>query len=422
MHTESALAAARSQAVADESTANHVGRPMERLEDAALLTGRGSYADDLGVKPGTLHAALLRSPHAHARLIRIDAQAALRLPGVRAVLTGEDVQRWSQPFVVGLKFADGHAMHHWALAVDRVRYVGEPIAVVIAEDRYLAEDALDSIRVEYEPLPAVVTIEQALDAAYPPLHEALGANLASDRQFRYGDPETAFEQAAHRVALTVQYPRNSCTPIECGVVIAEHLAGDEGYDVTSNFMGPFSLHAVMALALKVPGNKLRHRLPRDSGGSFGVKQAVFPYVVLMSLASRKAGAPVKWVEDRLEHLSAATSANARRTTIEAAVDVDGRITALRYDQVDEVGGYLRAPEPATTYRMHGCLTGAYDIVNLAVRNRVVVTNKTPTGLVRGFGGPQVYYALERLMDRIAVELKIDAVELRRLNYVRSAQF
>ena len=153
--------------------------------------------------------------------------------------------------------------------------------------------------------------------------------------------------------------------MECGVVIAEHLPGDEGYDVLSNFMGPFSLHAVMAMALKVPGNKLRHRVPRDSGGSFGVKQAVFPYVVLMCLASRKAGAPVKWVEDRLEHLSAATSATARLTTIEAAVTPEGRVLALRYDQADEVGAYLRAPEPATFYRMHGALTGAYAIEHLA---------------------------------------------------------
>ena len=396
----------------------YVGRPLERLEDAALLTGRGRFGDDLGTAPGTLHAAVLRSPHPHAELIAIDAREALKLPGVRAVLTGEDVKRWSQPFVVGVKAP----MQHWALAVKRVRYAGEPVAVVVAEDRYLAEDALDAIRVEYRALPTVVDIERACEADAPVLHEAVGSNVVSERTFRYGDPEAAFKSAAHRVALTVHYPRNSCTPIECAVVVAEHLAGDEGYDVLSNFMGPFSLHAVMALALQVPGNKLRHRIPRDSGGSFGVKQAVFPYVVLMCLASRKAGAPVKWVEDRLEHLTAATSATARLTHIEAAVDADGRIQALRYDQRDEVGAYLRAPEPATFYRMHGALTGAYDIPNLAVRNRVVVVNKTPSGLVRGFGGPQVYFALERLIDRIAVECGIDAFEVRRRNFVRKEQF
>ena len=400
------------------SLSSHVGQSVPRVEDDALLSGRGRYGDDLGVPSGTLHAAVLRSPHAHAELLLLDASAALALPGVRAVLTGEDVQRWSQPFVVGVK----QPMEHWALAVDRVRYAGEPVAVVIAESRYLAEDALDAIRVNYRALPAVVDIERAIGADAPVLHQAVGSNVVSDRRFAYGDAPAAFAQAAHRVALTVHYPRNSCTPIECGVVVAEYLPGDEGYDVLSNFMGPFSLHAVMALALQVPGNKLRHRIPRDSGGSFGVKQAVFPYVVLMCLASRKAGAPVKWVEDRLEHLTAATSATARLTTIEAAVSADGRVQALRYDQMDEVGGYLRAPEPATFYRMHGALTGAYDIAHLQVRNRVVLTNKTPTGLVRGFGGPQVYFALERLMDRIASELGIDPFELRRRNFVQANQF
>jgi 2-furoyl-CoA dehydrogenase large subunit len=395
-----------------------VGQPLARLEDAALLTGRGQYADDVPLKAGTCHAAILRSPHAHALIKSVDASAAARAPGVRAVLTGEDVTRWSQPFVVGVKAP----MQHWALAVDRVRYVGEPVAVVIAEDRYLAEDALETIRVEYEPLPAMVEIEDALRDGGSLLHPAVGSNVVSERRFRYGDPEAAFAAAPHRVRLAVRYPRNSCTPIECGTVLAEHLPGQEGYEVISAFMGPFSLHAVMAMALKVPASRLRHRYPRDSGGSFGVKQSLFPYVVLMCLASRKAGAPVKWVEDRLEHLCAATSSTGRLTTIEAAVEKDGRITALAYDQIDDVGGYLRAPEPATFYRMHGCLTGAYATPNLSVRNRVVVTNKTPAGLVRGFGGPQVYFALERLVQRIAVELKLDPLTVYRRNFVAATAF
>lgn len=401
-----------------QAAAPYVGRARERLEDAALLAGRGQYADDLGVKPGTLHAAIVRSPHAHAEVLRIDPARALATRGVRAVLTAADVKRWSQPFVAGVKVP----VDYWALATDRVRYVGEPVAVVIAEDRYCAEDGADLVRVDYAPLPPVVSIDAALASDAPLLHPAVGSNVVSERTFRYGEPETAFAEAAHVVRLTARYPRNSCTPIECAVVIAEWLPADGAYEVTSNFMGPFSLHAVMALALQVPANKLRHRVPRDSGGSFGVKQAVFPAAVLMCLASRKAGAPVKWVEDRIEHLTAATSATARATEIEAALDADGRIIALRYDQVDEVGAYLRAPEPATFYRMHGALTGAYDIPNLAVRNRVVVLNKTPTGLVRGFGGPQVYFALERLLDRIAATLGIDPIELRRRNYVRREQF
>ncbi|QSN64622.1 molybdopterin cofactor-binding domain-containing protein [Caballeronia sp. M1242] len=396
----------------------HVGRPMPRVEDPAILTGRGRYGDDLAVKPGTLQAAILRSPHAHADIVSIDTEAASKLHGVRAILTRDDLRPWSRPFVVGVK----SPMEQWALAMDRVRYVGEPVAVVMAESRAIAEDAMDLIKVEYALRDPVTSIEQAVHEDSPVLHERVGTNVISDRHFSYGDPQAAFERAPHRVKLVAHYPRNTCAPIECGVVIAEYLSGDEGYDVTSNFMGPFSLHAVMAMALNVPANRLRHKAPRDSGGSFGVKQAVFPYVVLMCLASRKAGAPVKWVEDRLEHLSAATSATARLSTLEAAVESDGRILALSYDQLEDVGGYVRAPEPATFYRMHGCLTGAYAIPNLAVRNRVVLTNKTPTGLVRGFGGPQVYFALERLIQRIAIELKLDVLDVYRRNFVPADAF
>lgn len=404
---------------AEESKqAPFLGRSMPRIEDVSLLTGRGQYGDDVGVKPGTLHAAIVRSPHAHARIRRIDSAGAAAAPGVRAVLTGADIADWSKPFVVGVKAQ----MEMWALAMDKVRYVGEPVAVVVADTRYLAEDAADLLVVDYEQLPAVPGIDEAIASDAPVLHDAVGSNVVSDRNFRYGDPEAAFAAADRTVELTVRYPRNSCTPMECAVVIADWLSEEEGYDVASNFMGPFSLHTVMALALRVPGHKLRHRYFRDSGGSFGVKHAVFQYAVLMCLASRKAKAPVKWTEDRLEHLVGLTSATNRLSTIRAAVQADGRITALSYDQFDDCGGYLRAPEPATFYRMHGVLTGAYAIPNLAVRNRVVLTNKTPAGLVRGFGGPQVYIALERLMQRISVELGIDPVELYRRNFIPADAF
>lgn len=402
----------------DTAHAAWTGQSLERIEDESLLRGRGQFADDLGVKPGTLFAAVVRSPHAHATLDAVDTAAALALPGVHAVLTREHVTQWSQPFVVGVKAA----MQCWCMAVDKVRYVGEPVAVVLATSRALAEDGADRVAVRYTPLSAVIGIVCAMQPEAAVLHDAVGSNVVSDRSFCYGAPQAAFASAAHRISIEVEYPRNSCTPIETGAVVAEYLGEHDGYDALSNFMGPFSLHTVMAIALKVPAARLRHRTPRDSGGSFGVKQSVLPYVVLMCLASRLAGRPVKWVEDRLEHLSAATSATARRTLLSAAVEADGRVTALDFDQMDECGGYLRAPEPATFYRMHGALTGAYDIAHLAVRNRVVLTNKTPTGLVRGFGGPQVYYALERLMQRIATELQLDPCAVIQRNLVPTAAF
>jgi 2-furoyl-CoA dehydrogenase large subunit len=394
------------------------GQSIERVEDAALLTGRGRFIDDLGVRPGTLHAAILRSPHAHARITAVRLDVAREARGIAAVLAGADVTALSASLVAGVKAP----IACWPIAVDRVRYVGEPVAVVVAADRYLAEDALDLIEVDYEPLAAIIDPRDALDPSIPPLHDGLSSNLASERSFRYGDPEGAFAAAAHIVSVSTRYPRNSCTPIETYGLVAEYDPGEDAYDILSNFMGPFSLHAVMARALKVSGNRLRLRTPPDSGGSFGVKQGVFPYIVLMGVAARYTGRPVKWIEDRLEHLTASVSATNRVTTLEAAVDADGRVRALRWDQVEDVGAHIRAPEPATLYRMHGNLTGAYDIRNVAVRNRVVLTNKTPTGLNRGFGGPQVYYALERLMQRIAVELKFDPVDVLRKNLVPADAF
>ncbi|RDV04529.1 xanthine dehydrogenase family protein molybdopterin-binding subunit [Undibacter mobilis] len=394
------------------------GQSVERVEDAALLTGRGRFIDDLGTKAGTLHAAILRSPHAHARVAAIRTDAARQLPGVAAVLTGADVTRLSASLVVGVKAP----IECWPIAVDRVRYVGEPVAVVVATSRYVAEDAIDLIEVDYDPLPAIVDPVVALDPAQPVLHDGLKSNLASERTFRYGDPEQAFADAAHRTSVTIRYPRNSCTPMETYGLVAEYDPGEDAYDVLANFMGPFSLHAVMARALKVPGNRFRLRTPPDSGGSFGVKQGVFPYIVLMGVAARVTGRPVKWIEDRLEHLAASVSATNRVTTLEAAVDADGRVRALAWDQLEDVGAHIRAPEPATLYRMHGNLTGAYDIRHVSVRNRVALTNKAPTGLNRGFGGPQVYYALERLMQRIAVELKLDPAEVIRRNLIPSGAF
>jgi 2-furoyl-CoA dehydrogenase large subunit len=396
----------------------YVGRPVERLEDAALLTGRGRYADDLPVRPDTLHAAILRSPYPHANILAIDTAAALKLPGVAAVVTRDEVTKLTSRFVVGVK----QALDCWALAVDRVRYVGEPVAVVLAEDRYVAEDALEHIEVEYRPLAAVVDPLAAALAESPQLFPAVGSNVVSERSFIYGDPDAQFAVAERTVGLTVHYPRNSCTPIEGYVVLADYNPADGVYDVLANFQGPFSLHPVMARALNVSGNRLRLRMPPDSGGSFGVKQGVFPYVVLMAVASRVAGRPVKWVEDRLEHLVGSVSATNRVIRIDAAVATDGVVTALRWDQTEDCGAYLRAPEPATLYRMHGNLTGAYAIRHLAVKNRVVVTNKLPTGLNRGFGGPQVYFALERLMQRIAVELSLDPLDVIRRNLVPNRAF
>src|ERR1700686_2105673 len=361
---------------------------------------------------------MLRSPHAHADIVSIDLSAAKQAAGVVAVLHGEDIKALTSSLVVGVKAP----VECWPIAVGRVRYVGEPVAVVVATDRYLAEDAVDLIEVQYRPRPAVIDPLGALDPDAPVLHEGFAGNVASDRVFRYGDPERAFATAAHRVSIDIRYPRNSCTPIETYGVVADYDASEDAFDILANFQGPFSIHAVISRALKVPANRVRLRTPPVPGGSFGVKQGVFPYIVLLAAASRAVGRPVKWIEDSLEHLTASVSATNRATTLAAAVAADGRISALDWDQVEDCGAHLRAPEPATLYRMHGNLTGAYDIPSVAVRNRVVVTNKTPSGLNRGFGGPQVYSALERLMQRIAVELELDPLDVIKRNLIPADGF
>ena len=400
------------------SGAPWVGQSIPRVEDPPLLSGRGRFVDDIGVRPGTLHAAILRSPHAHANIVSIDVAAAKQARGVIAVLTGEDIKVLTASLVVGVKAP----VECWPIAVGRVRYVGEPVAIIVAESRYLAEDAIDLIDARYDALPAVVDPVRAMDASAALLHDGFPNNIASDRSFKYGDPDRVFAEASRTVAITIRYPRNSCTPIETYGVIAEYDLAEQAFDVLANFQGPFSIHAVLSRALKVPGNRLRLRTPPDSGGSFGVKQGVFPYIVLVAAAARATGRPVKWIEDRLEHLTASVSATNRATKLRAAVTEDGKLLALDWDQVEDCGAHLRAPEPATLYRMHGNLTGAYDIRHLAVRNRVVVTNKTPSGLNRGFGGPQVYFALERLMQRVAVELKLDPIDVISRNLITADAF
>jgi 2-furoyl-CoA dehydrogenase large subunit len=401
-----------------ETRKPYVGQRVLRVENPPLLRGRGQFIDDVPTKKGTLHVAILRSPHPHAEIGGIDVSGALARPGVRAVITGADVEALTDPLIVG--FAT--PMRYHGIAIDRVRYVGEPVAVVCAATRYVAEDALDHIRVDYRPLPAVVDPIAATAADAPVLHPAVGSNVVSYREFRHGDAEKAFAASARRSEITITYPRNSITPIEGYAVVAEHLPDSGGYDVISNFQGPFSLHPVMARALRIPGSRLRHHSPPNSGGSFGSKLALFPYIVVLCICARIAGRPVKWIEDRLEHLAAASAAPNRVTRVQAAYDDDGIVQALRLTHWDDHGAYLRAPMPAPIYRMHGLSTNAYGIKHVDVFTHILVTNKCPTGAVRGFGGPQLYFAIERMMHTVATELQVDPLELIRRNLIPAGSF
>ncbi|MEC9151767.1 MAG: xanthine dehydrogenase family protein molybdopterin-binding subunit [Pseudomonadota bacterium] len=395
-----------------------VGQPVPRLEDAALLSGNARFIDDLAPIPGIRHVALLRSPHAHARIVKIDFAEALALEGVYGVLTGSELVSELDPLASAVRMP----VDYFPIASEKVRYVGEPVALVAAFDRYIAEDALEKIVVDYEPLIAVVDPVEALDESASQVHEKVGSNLVHHRSFRYGDPDRAFEKAATVVALNWKYPRQASTPIETYGAIAQFEPVPARYTIWSNFQGPFILQPLMARALRVAGNRLRLIAAPHSGGSFGIKQGIYPYLVLLAAASRMLGCPLKWIEDRSEHLMASSAASDRADAIEAAFDGDGMLTGLRYRNLVSVGAYIRAPEPASVYRMHAASNGCYQTRNIAIDNRLVLTNKTPIGLNRGYGGPQFYFGLERVMDSAARTLGIDPADLRCRNFIPADAF
>jgi len=393
---------------------------LARLEDSALLTGRGQFLDDLSPLPGTLVAAIVRSPHAHARIRSVDLSRARNAPGVAAVIDPDDVRAAVKPFPLSVRAP----MRYYPSGTDKVRFVGEPVAVVVAEDRYLAEDAAELVTVDYERLPAVTGTREALEPTAPRLHEEAESNVATDRTFTFGDFEAAAASAERVVTRDYSFPRYSSTPMECYSVIADWQDTADGPEVTAwaNFHGPFSMVPVMAGALGLPVSRFRLIVPPDIGGSFGIKAGIYPYVVLLALASKHAGRPVRWTEDRLEHLVASSAGADREMTFAAAVDADAKITALSVDLIDNVGAYLRPPEPSTLYRCFGNITGAYQIPVVKIRARAVVTNKTPTGLNRGFGGQQLYFGLERIIDEIAEEYGLDPAEVRCRNLITADQF
>lgn len=393
---------------------------MSRLEDANLVTGKGSFLDDLDPIPGTLVAAIVRSPNAHAKITSVDLQRARNHPGVAAVIGPEEVLAALKPFPLSLRAP----MDYYPTGTDKVRYVGEPVAVVVATDRYTAEDAGDLVDISYELEPVVVDAMKAITPNSPLLHERSKTNVASDRTFNFGEVDEAFADAAHVVEGEYYFPRYSSTPMECYNVVANWVDGPQHPEVTvwSNFHGPFSMVPVLCGAMGLTTSQLRLHVPADNGGSFGIKSGIYPYIALMALASRHAGRPVRWSEDRSEHLLASSAGSDRHMKVRTAIDAAGIIQAIDIDFVENVGAYLRPPEPATLYRCFGNMTGAYGIEHVRLRSRAVVTNKCPTGLNRGFGGQQLYFALERIMDKAAKAVGLDRLEFRKRNLIGAESF
>jgi 2-furoyl-CoA dehydrogenase large subunit len=395
-----------------------IGRSVPRVEDGRLLTGRGTFIDDHPPVANLCHAAIVRSPHAHARILGYDLAAALAMEGVVGAITGSDVARACKPFGVGVTAP----IHYYPTAIDKVRFVGEPVAVVVARDRYLAEDAAEVVGVDYEPLPAVVDPERALEPDAPILHEKVGSNLAGHRRLVYGDPDTAFADADVVVRERFRFPKYGSTPIETYGVIARWDPLDGVLTIWSNFMGPFIMHPLVARVLGLPENRLRFIVPADIGGSFGIKSSIYPYLALIGLAAMKTGVPVKWIEDRREHLLASSSGTDRIAWREIAARRDGTILGMRFKWYDNVGGYIRSPEPGCSFRPTGNFVGPYAFQHLEVDASTVMTNKSLTGPNRGYACGHLYFETERMMDLLAARVGLDPVEIRRKNLIGREAF
>lgn len=395
-----------------------IGRSVKRIEDGRLLTGRGTFIDDHPPIPNIHHAAIVRSPHAHARILGYDVSAALRMEGVVGVVTGEDVAKATRPFSVGVTAP----IHYFCAATDKARFVGEPVAVVVARDRYLAEDAAAAVVVNYEPLPAVVDPEKALEPDAPVLHEAVGTNIASHRRLVYGDPDQAFRDAEVVVRERFRFPKYGSTPIETFGIIARWDALEGVLTIWSNFMGPFIMHPLTSRVLGLPENKLRFIVPQDIGGSFGIKSLIYPYLALIGVTAMKVGVPVKWIEDRREHLMASSTGTDRIADRELAARRDGTVLGMRFRWLDNVGGYIRSPEPGCSFRPTGNFVGPYRFQHLEVDASTVMTNKSLTGPNRGYACGHLYFETEGMMDRLADAVGLDPAEVRRKNLIPTGAF
>jgi len=401
-------------------TANrYIGSPIERVEDLRFLRGKGTYLDDLS-RPGLLHATILRSSLAHGRIRSIDATAALALPGVHAVITaamiGEPVPRIPirlQPLPVLEPF------HQPVIAESRVRYVGEPIAVVLADSAAIAEDALAEIRVDIERLPAVAD-RRAAATGEALLFEETGANLAIKYTAAKGDPDLVWGRADYvrREHFAVQ--RHTAVTMEPRGLLAEWDAARRRLTVSGASKVPFFNRRILMSQMGMAEDAI-DMVENDVGGGFGVRGEFYPEDFLIPFAARFTGRPVKWVEDRREHLIAANHAREAECELQIACRYDGTILALTGDVYVDVGAYTRTNGMVGARNIAQFLSGPYRIPDIRIDAALLLTNKTPVGTYRGPGRFEADFFRERLLDMVARDLGIDRVEFRRRNLLTSAE-
>jgi carbon-monoxide dehydrogenase large subunit len=389
---------------------------MKRREDYRFITGRATYVDDVKL-PDMLHAAFLRSPRAHARIRRIDASEALAIPGVVKVFTFQDLGETAVPVPIRMYPLPGLERHlQPLLAREKVRYVGEPIALAVAESRYLAEDALDAIAVEYEELPAVVDTYEALKNEVL-LNEAAGTNLAAMHEFSIGDVDRAFEEAEYTRREEFRVHRFTGNPLETRGLVAAFDRGKEEMTVWGVTKLQHLNRQIIAAFLQVSERNL-HFVETDIGGGFGIRGELYPEDFLIPWAAMKLGQPLKWIEDRREHLIAANHSRENRCDLEVAARKDGTILAFRATVYGDMGAYIRTHGGLVPCSTAALLTGPYRIPNYQAKIHLVVTNKTGAGTFRAPGRYESCFYRERMLDLIAKDLEIDPVDLRSRNLIR----
>ena len=394
----------------------YIGTKRRTKEDPRFVTGRGRYVADVAL-PGMKHVALVASPHPSARIVSIDAKAALAVPGVLYVLTGDEFCAATDALYVGV---DAPRVARYALAGDVVRYAGEWVAAVVADTRAIAEDAAELVEVEYETLPFVIDPEAALAPGAVLVHPDHGSNVLYHRKFVWGPVDEAFAKADHRLAFRATWGRSSTVPIETFGVAAQWDPAAQLLDIWASIQMP-KYPDQTARALRLPGNAVRVHFDVDVGGSYGLKRGI-KHTVLVGYLAKKLGVPVRLIEDRLENMRGGDMHGPDRFfDMQAAFDSDGTIRGLKIRAVDDVGAYA-GRSPLQLGKPIGAICGPYQIHAIEYEPTSLMTNKTPQEAVRGFGQSPTNFAIERTIDRIARQLGMDRIELRRKNMIRKDQF
>jgi 2-furoyl-CoA dehydrogenase large subunit len=394
----------------------YIGKKNPPVEDYRFVMGQGTYVADIKVE-GMQHVALVTSPYAHAKILSIDTTEALKLPGVTAVVTGAEIVKSIQPLK---QYLDIPGVKWYPLAADYVRYAGEWVVAVLAENRYIAEDAAELVKIKYEPLPFVVDPEEAMKEDAPSVHHDHPKNVMWQRTFVWGDVEKDFADSYDQVDFRCRWNRNSTVPLETFGVVTKWDEGRQILDVWASIQMPQYAEQIAA-ALQIPLNNVRVHYDVDVGGSYGVKRGI-KHTVLVAYISRQYGVPAKLIEDRLENMRGSDMHGPDRIfDMKAAFTKDGIIKSLKIRTIDDEGAYP-GRSPLQMGKPIGAIVGAYKIKSVEYEGVAVSTNKTGQVAVRGFGQSPTNFAIELTVNKIAKRLNMSPVEIRQKNFIQAEEF